>query len=355
MVNSLAEGGWNVFLLYSNEEVAGLINESVNLIRLSVQTKVPLPFIRNLSLKDIYKVAQKLKEINLEALIVSQGDVEFGIKGLLAGRYAGLKVISYLPMAYSFNEIDARFARLRDFIDRFYYKIPDGFITTSKWQKELLSRFTSRDIKVIRNPIEISADSAICNKSFREPGKPFVRSRPVRLGIIGRIFFRHKGQDRAIKLVRDCLEAGLDYELLIIGDGPDMKAIQLLCNQAGLEQKIRLLGWKERSEVAKILVEEIDVLLIPSRFEGVPLVFLEAISLGIPLVVWRAGWIREYEIHDQLIINDSTVEEFRLAINAAMGEVGIKMIKRVRKILVKFHDPAIFRNEVNRTIAALLD
>ncbi len=351
IANTLVAQGWRVLFFYYHAEIPRSLDVDVEAVQLTIYTKTPLPLLRNLSITEILKVKSVFEKKAIRNIIIAQGDIEMCLKGLITAKLAGLKVISYLPMAYSFYEMNARVSLLRDGLNRLIYKIPDKFITISQFQKKMLTRFTRKKIYVVHNPVEMMNEIEKNHSNTRINEK----SGPIRLGVIGRVYFRQKGQDRAIKLVRDCLDAGLDYELLIIGDGPDMNSLKVQCEHAGLKQKVRLMGWKESSEVLKILEKEIDVLLIPSCFEGAPLVFLEAVSAGIPLVIWQAGWLTEYEIQEELIINDMTVEEFKSATSAAMGEAGINMNKRMKKKLMEFHDPVIFHNTVNRTITALLE
>ena len=69
--------------------------------------------------------------------------------------------------------------------------------------------------------------------------------------------------------------------LLIAGDGPVRAARRALAEDAGLQSRVHLLG--ERSDVGRILAA-LDVFVLASEREGLPLAVLEAMGAGLPVV-----------------------------------------------------------------------
>jgi predicted dehydrogenase/glycosyltransferase involved in cell wall biosynthesis/threonine dehydrogenase-like Zn-dependent dehydrogenase len=74
--------------------------------------------------------------------------------------------------------------------------------------------------------------------------------------------------------------------LLLVGSGERLEEMQALGEALGLIQHIRFLG--HRSDVADIMAMA-DLFVLPSRFEGLPLAVLEAMSLGVPVVATSVG------------------------------------------------------------------
>jgi glycosyltransferase involved in cell wall biosynthesis len=70
--------------------------------------------------------------------------------------------------------------------------------------------------------------------------------------------------------------------LVMIGEGPSRKTIEDRAKLAGLETQVQFLGL--RKDVARCL-ESMDVLVLPSLYEGMPLVMIEAQSANVPCVV----------------------------------------------------------------------
>lgn len=76
-----------------------------------------------------------------------------------------------------------------------------------------------------------------------------------------------------------------DVTLLLVGEGEEKAAVQALVAELGLKGAVRFLG--QRSDVPALMAMA-DLLVLPSRFEGLPLVLLEAMAAGLPVVATRA-------------------------------------------------------------------
>ena len=107
-----------------------------------------------------------------------------------------------------------------------------------------------------------------------------------------------KGQAHLIEACRIAHTAGVELECRIVGDGSDARRLRRLIGDAGLAGRVRLVGPKPRSEVAALL-READVLVAPSvptrsgRREGIPVVIMEAMASGLPVVASRLSGIPE--------------------------------------------------------------
>lgn len=82
---------------------------------------------------------------------------------------------------------------------------------------------------------------------------------------------------------------GVDFQLTIIGDGPLRGEIESLIARSNLTESVRLAGWQGSAEV-RALIEQSRALVLPSYAEGLPVVIMEALALGRPVVsTWVAG------------------------------------------------------------------
>ncbi len=82
---------------------------------------------------------------------------------------------------------------------------------------------------------------------------------------------------------------GVDFELTIVGDGPLRGEIEALIARLGLGESVRLLGWRGGPEV-KELLQGHWAMVLPSFAEGLPVVIMEALALGRPVITtWVAG------------------------------------------------------------------
>lgn len=115
---------------------------------------------------------------------------------------------------------------------------------------------------------------------------PFPESKEVyKLACIGRFFVLDKGQDMLIRILSQEPWKSRPVEVSFIGGGPD---------EAALKEMARLLDVKNisflnyQADVAE-LWETHHALVLPSRSEGMPLVTIEAMAIGRPVIVTSAG------------------------------------------------------------------
>jgi len=72
--------------------------------------------------------------------------------------------------------------------------------------------------------------------------------------------------------------AGVHFRCLIAGEGGEREKLQLLINEFGLGEEVRLLGHVPRTELAQ-LYSEADVVVLTSRSEGIPVTLMEAMAM----------------------------------------------------------------------------
>jgi len=87
-----------------------------------------------------------------------------------------------------------------------------------------------------------------------------------------------------------------EAHFVIAGDGPLRQELADLAEDLGLKSRVHFLGF--RSD-ASALMESMDVLVVPSLTEGSPLVILEAMAAGLPVVASAVGGIPDQIRHDK--------------------------------------------------------
>jgi len=90
-----------------------------------------------------------------------------------------------------------------------------------------------------------------------------------------------------------------NLELIIVGDGPEKDALELQMRKIGLERWISFVGAKTHATIP-LYFNACDILVVPSRNEGLSLVTIEALACGKPVVACRVGAIGEILSNERL-------------------------------------------------------
>ena len=143
---------------------------------------------------------------------------------------------------------------------------------------------------------------------------------PVRLCCIGTLH-EVKGQTHLIEAARRAADGGVAVEVSFIGGGPDREQLEAQAEAAGLGSAVAFLGSLTRPQVQAAL-QASDILVCPSvpsadgRREGLPVVLLEAMAAGVPVIASRLSGIPEAVIHERtgLLVDPGDVDGLAAAI-----------------------------------------
>ncbi|MFC7173217.1 glycosyltransferase family 4 protein [Haloplanus litoreus] len=112
-------------------------------------------------------------------------------------------------------------------------------------------------------------------------------------------------------------DRGREVTLVLIGDGP----LADDCRRYAREHDVdaRIPGFRED---ALDLLPDIDVFLLPSRFEGLPLTVLEAMHLGVPIVAYDVGGVAEAVVDGEtgFVVPNGEFETFVRMVDRLVGE-----------------------------------
>lgn len=161
---------------------------------------------------------------------------------------------------------------------RFY----DRFIAVSDWLAEdLRARRPGANVETIPNGVEEIAYEA-------------QTMTPKHLLFIGRLDIAHKGGDFLFEVFARIgrMRGGHVPPLVIVGDGPDRRAMERLAEESGLSHLVKFRGRVEGPEKYRLMAAA-HAVLMPSRHETFGMVAVEALAAGIPLIAFDVGPLRE--------------------------------------------------------------
>ncbi len=290
--------------------------------------------------RGIARLAKQFTDLQGDLVLCIQGDSEQSSQALLAARRAEIRCVSYIALPHTMKEMGTAFGTLRDWSGQHCINLPDRFITISEgMRKKLVARGCSKPIDVIPNGIPIPAVS-------QEHKKSTDRS-PCTLGVAGRIEFKQKRQDFVVEAFKQHPAMYQDCHLLIAGHGPDERILQGMTADM---DSITLLPWQQDMNS---FYDQIDLLVIPSRYEGVPLVMLEALARGIPVVGSAVDGMREFLPADWLFETGSTKSLAQTV--ARVRKHGQGAIGPIQQRVIKEHSLEAFKARFVDAVRGLLD
>lgn len=138
----------------------------------------------------------------------------------------------------------------------------------------------------------------------------------------------YKGYDRVIEAMPEVLRVVPSVVYLLVGDGDDVPRVKRIVSEMGLEDKIILPGAYPNEKLPGYY-NLADVFVMPSKAEGAPAVFVEALACGIPVIAGNkdgsATPLQGGEVG--LLIDPESVSEIASAIiNVLTGRVKKELV-----------------------------
>ena len=140
-----------------------------------------------------------------------------------------------------------------------------------------------------------------------------------RLVCVGRLC-REKGQLLLIEAVARLRERGVQFELVLAGDGPMRTEAEQLIAHYDLGKQVRISGWISSDEVRREILAS-RALVLPTFDEGLPVVLMEAMALCRPVVTTYVAGIPELVRGGEngWLIPAGSVDELVVALEACLA------------------------------------
>lgn len=115
----------------------------------------------------------------------------------------------------------------------------------------------------------------------------------VRLLTVGR-FIDTKRIDVVLQTTAELRRRGVDASVTVVGDGVERPAIEAETTRLGLQDHVTLTGWLDDWDTIRGLYHDADAFVFASVDEGLPLVVMEAMAFGVPVVSTPAGGLATF-------------------------------------------------------------
>jgi len=155
---------------------------------------------------------------------------------------------------------------------KFSYLWANAVVVLTDELRDVASKFVSeKRLHVIPNPaIPVPEDDEEMKPPFDLPS-PFIVS-------MGRL-----NEQKGFDLLLDAFSRvnNEDWSLIILGEGEEREALESMSEQYGLSSRVYLPG---RVNVPSAILRKAELFVLSSRYEGFPMVILEALSCGLPVL-----------------------------------------------------------------------
>jgi len=205
--------------------------------------------------------------------------------GRVAARLAGVPIV----IATEHNVYAAK-PRRYVLVERVLARKTDAIVAVSVEVQQFLSRqlrIAPSAIRVVHNGVALEPPS--------EAGASDVRARlavgtgGVRLATVASLTPK-KGLDVLVRALARLTASGVSFAAALAGEGVERRRIEASIARLGLVDRVHLLG--AVVNVADVLAA-VDLFVLPSRVEGLPLALLEAMAAGKPVIATAVGGVPE--------------------------------------------------------------
>jgi glycosyltransferase involved in cell wall biosynthesis len=234
-----------------------------------------------------------------DVALVNLPSAEYGATPLADGVLGGTPTVGLLHVHQALSTLPFRFGGLRERLAGGALRRATRVCVLSSWAANQVSEDWrippgSIDVMPMLEPAIEPVASGVARAELGLPEGQLV-------GIAGRVSFAQKGHDvllRAAEEYRDPA-SGPDPRFVVAGDGPDVALLRREIARRRLEDRFLVLGPVTSIDA---FLSAVDGIVIPSRFEGLPLVALEALWAGTPGVasridglaqIWPERWLVE--------------------------------------------------------------
>ncbi len=135
-----------------------------------------------------------------------------------------------------------------------------------------------------RNALEIVTGSVIAPASIDHGNREYD------VIFVGRLT-EYKRPDRLIEVLAKVAERNTSFNAILVGEGPDRAELEARVSELGLESNIHFLG--QRKDVPALMAKS-KLFVLTSRWEGVSIAMLEAMSQGTVPIVSDVGDLRDF-------------------------------------------------------------
>ena len=225
-----------------------------------------------------WEIKKHLK--NLKPDVVHCHSSKAGLLGRLAAKSLNLPVI-FTAHGWAFTEgVSAKKQKIYAYLERFLAKLSDHIITVSEYDRQHGFKYQVGSPELVET----------IHNGVPDIRMPTTKESNAVIKLI--MVARFEDPKDQLFLIQSLLKLPkhLNWQIDFLGDGPNLQKCKDLVENNNLESKIIFHG---QSFKVKEFLNQADVFVLISNYEGFPLTILEAMSTSLPIIASDVGGINE--------------------------------------------------------------
>jgi glycosyltransferase involved in cell wall biosynthesis len=222
------------------------------------------------------------------------------IAAKLAKRYSKPFVLTQHNTFIEYDSIFDNIERLNDLaVGKETLKEADKIITVSNATKDYVLSLGAKPEKVtvLHNGVDLVRFRPLAGKREEMRRKLGISQNSIVVLTVRRLVYKN-GIDTLIESANIAVKKNPKIVFLVVGKGPDLNKVQMKIEQLGIENNFRFTGFV-KDEDLPFYYNAADFFVLPSKSgEGLPLVALEAMACGLPVIATDVGGISEILMED---------------------------------------------------------
>lgn len=179
--------------------------------------------------------------------------------------------------------------RFKEVISKLALRNADAVIALTEDMKREIRKICDKDIYVIPNGVDLERFENLSSENIR---RKLEITNEQKIVIFAGILRPIKGVKYLIQAMNIIRQKNTKASLMLIGDGEERQSLEELVKESNLGDCVTFVGQVPNEEVLEYMAAS-DVFALPSLSEGFPIVSLEAMASGLPIVATKVGGLPE--------------------------------------------------------------
>jgi glycosyltransferase involved in cell wall biosynthesis len=244
---------------------------------------MPVHLIRGFNQFDpmlIWRVADLVRTLDID--IVSAHEVKSDVIAFLSSKIHRVPIVTTLH-GWIFNSTKQRLFTELD--KRLVRRFDRAIVVSEKIRDDLAAAGVPSDrLRLLKNAIVIEKYQRTGRRGYLAE----LLKRPIAAPVVASIgrLSQEKGHADLIEALGIAAKQGHHVTTVLAGDGPERARLEQMVRDLGLEERVHFPGYISQPER---ILEETDLMVLPSHTEGLPNAALEALAMEVPVLATAVG------------------------------------------------------------------